>query len=242
MNNRQPPHSSFARHLCLSAVFCSLLFLPACNTGDISSSRDFNELIPRMMNASKTKTPVEAASNLFNVTSADERRDAVAYLQTQKWGHEKPYMDVYKVLTTDPSPMVRGQACRALGSSRDPSAVEFLLRCLNDNDPTVRRDASWGLQTTFSDAAVDPLITHIKDDIDRQVRINSTKALGNSRDPKALRALVAALDDDDAAVIHIAWNNLKYLTGQNLPKDDSRAWLKWYQQTYATPAATTKTS
>src|ERR1035437_4864434 len=89
-------------------------------TGDGAPSHDFNELIPRLMKPIHTyDNPSEAAANLFNVTSPDERRDAIAYLETKKYGHEPAYMRAYEILATDPHPMVRAQAMRALGSSRN---------------------------------------------------------------------------------------------------------------------------
>ena len=86
------------------------------------------------MGAINKTTPEEAASNLFNVTSPDERRDAIAYLQTKPYGHEPPYMKAYEILTTDPHPMVRGQAMLALGTSHQVEAVSYLIKGLNDSD------------------------------------------------------------------------------------------------------------
>src|SRR4051794_31685438 len=112
------------------------MVLLLCGCEDMFSSsgasRNFNELVPRIMNAIKGRTPEDAAANLFNVTSPDERRDAIAYLETKAYGHDAPYMRAYEVLTTDPHPMVRAQAMRAIGSSRQPAETPYLLKGLND--------------------------------------------------------------------------------------------------------------
>jgi HEAT repeat protein len=204
---------------------------------DRTPSRNFNELIPRFMGASnRAATPEEAAANLFNTTSPDERRDAIAYLQTKPYGHEPPNMKAYQVLTTDPHPMVRAQAMAALGTSRQPDAVEYLVKGLNDAQPLVRRDAALGLATTFGDAAVEPLIVHIRADVDEQVRLNCARALKNARTPEAVRALIDGIDDRDAAVAFYARASLVAATGQDYGIDP-KAWLTWYQQTYTPTTA-----
>ena len=104
------------------------LVLAACEDfGEKTPSRNFDELIPRFMGAAAKATPEDAASNLFNVTSPDERRDAMAYLETKPYGHQPPYMRAYEMLTTDPFPLVRAQAMRALGTSYQESAVRWTL-------------------------------------------------------------------------------------------------------------------
>src|SRR4051794_27648256 len=111
-------------HMRTSILLLSAILLAGCaDLAPAKPSRNFNELIPRMMGAINKSTPEEAASNLFNVTSPDERRDAIAYLETQKWGHQPPYIRAYEILTTDPHPMVRAQAMRALGTSYQAPAA-----------------------------------------------------------------------------------------------------------------------
>ena len=204
--------------------------------------RNFDELVPRMLGAIKNRAPEDAAVNLFNVTSPDERRDAIAFLETQPYGHNPPYMAAYQLLAKeDPHPMVRAQAMRALGSSHQPEAVEFLVRGLNDSDVQVRRDAATGLINTFGEAAIAPLTQHVKQTVepDPAVRVNSARALRNSRSPESVRALIDALEDRDVAVTFYAHESLVTVTGQGLGPDP-REWLTWYQQTNS-PAATQRT-
>ncbi len=214
----------------------AVLWAAGCS-GDHVAARDFNELIPRMMGAIKDRGPVDAATNLFNVTNADERRDAIAYLQTKPYGHEASYMKAYELLTTDPSPMVRAQAMRALGSSGQAEAVPYLVNGnggktgLNDPEAEVRRDAAVGLTTTFDATAIPALADHVRGDVDDQVRINCARALGNAATPSSIRALIDALDDRNVAVVFYAHESLTKVTGQALPAD-SKPWLGWYQQTY----------
>ena len=223
----------------LTAVLVAASALAACGKGDQFSSRDFNELIPRLMKSVAITNPTEAASKLFDTTSPDERRDAIAYLQTKKYGHEAPYMKAYRMLATDPSPMVRGQALRALGSSHDYSVVDVLARGMADKEASVREDAAWGLRTTYTDLALDPLTAHLKVDDSDQVRIHAAAALQWSSTPKAIRTLIEAIDDNNSAVGYNAYHSLLYITHQSIPQE-SHKWLAWYQQTYEPKAATQK--
>jgi HEAT repeat protein len=230
-------------------------FLATLLGGCGNKARDFNELIPRLMKpVNAYSNPMDAAANLFNVTSPDERRDAIAYLAVQKYGHEPAYMKAYKILTTDPHPMVRAQAMRALGTSHQNEAVPYLVdgnapantagkTGLSDPDAEVRRDAAQGLQETFNESAIPALTAHVVDDVDEQVRMACARALKNGRTPAAYRALITALDDKNAGVVYYALQSLQITTGQLLGYD-AKAWLGWYQQKYGAGAgaagATTK--
>jgi len=223
-----------------SVIFlCTALALAGCE--DLFSRkappRNFDELIPRLMGAIGNRAPEDAAANLFNVTSPDERRDAIAYLETKPYGHNPPYMTAYELLAKeDPHPMVRAQAMRALGSSHQPEAVEYLVRGLNDADVQVRRDAATGLINTYGDAATQPLTLHAKADIDPTVRVSSVRALRNTAAPEAIRGLIDALDDRDVAVTYYARESLVAVTGQGIGPDP-REWLTWYEHTYSPSTA-----
>ena len=210
---------------------------------DSVPARDFNELIPRLMRpVNAYSDPVEAAANLFHVTSPDERRDAIAYLSTQPYGHGAAYMKAYYMLTTDPHAMVRAQAMRALGASHQQEAVAYLVNGntpanktgLSDVDAQVRRDAARGLMETFNDTAIPALADRVIKDTDDQVRVTCAQALKNGRTAEAYRALIGALDDRDAAVVYYAHKALVMNTGENLGTN-ARPWLEWYQQAYTKP-------
>lgn len=214
----------------LLSAGCADMFSPS------STSRNYDELVNRIIKSMQNRSPEDAASNLFNVTSPDERRDAIAYLETKKWGHEPAYMRAYEVLTTDPHPMVRAQAMRALGTSYQASSGKFLAKGLDDADVQVRRDAACGLISTWNDDAFAPLAAHVKDDPDDQVRIFAAQALCHARTPDAYRALIDGLNDRDAAVVRYAHSSLVAATGQDF-SFNNKAWLTWYQQTYVTPTS-----
>jgi HEAT repeat protein len=224
------------KSLLFSAALCLPLVLAGCGGDGVRGSRDFNELIPRMMGAvNSNSSPTQAAANLFNVTSPDERRDAIAYLQTKKYGHEAPYMKAYTLLATDPHPQVRAQAMRALGTSGDPSVAPTLVTGLGDAEAEVRRDAAAALLTTYGPEAEAPLRVHLREDEDDQVKINCARALRHFRSQPVIRALIDALDDRNAAVAYWSRESLIGLTGERMPVD-TKTWLTWYQQRFGPPA------
>ena len=210
---------------------CEDLFTPS------AAPRNYDELVKRIVDAIQGRTPEEAAANLFNVTSPDERRDAIAYLETKSWGHGAPYLRAYEILSTDPHPMVRAQAMRALGTSHQAAEGTFLVKGLNDANVQVRRDAACGLVTTWTDEAAAPLAALLKGDEDDQVRVFAARALAHAHTPDAIRALIDTLNDKDAAVVRYAHASLAAATGQDFSYDN-RAWLSWFQKTYVTPAST----
>lgn len=225
----------------LSAAFffgAAVLAGGGCSeTGPSAPARDFNELIPRMLGSlGKGTTPEEQAANLFNVTSPDERRDAVAYLETKPWGHGPAEMTVYELLVRDSHPMVRAQAMRALGSSYQAPAADYLARGLDKDGEVVevRRDAAYGLIFTWNDAAFPVLIKHLDSDEDMLVRGYCARALGHAHSADAVHALIDALNDSDAGVVRFAHGSLVSITGQDFYYDP-KPWLAWYQNAYAAP-------
>ncbi len=178
--------------LAITALALTLLAIAGCED-DPKPTYNFSELIPRFMNAANQEKPEEAAAKLFDVTSPDERREAVAYLETKPWGHGEPYMRAYEMLTTDPHPLVRAQTMRALGGSHQARAYPFLIKGLSDPEMQVRRDAALGLVYTFSEDAVAPLCELLKHDPEEQVRLNCAPRVGKRQharsDPRTDRRL-----------------------------------------------------
>ncbi|MCL2646245.1 MAG: HEAT repeat domain-containing protein [Phycisphaerales bacterium] len=237
------------RFLIVGVMMVAGMVAAGCQEHSTVPARDFNELIPRLMKPVNTyDDPITAAANLFNVTSPDERRDAIAYLSPKPYGHEPAYMKAYYLLTTDPHAMVRAQAMRALGASHQQEAVPYLINGnapsgatgvgktgLSDPDVQVRRDAARGLMETFNDTAIPAVADCLLKDTDDQVRVTCAQALQNAHTPEAYRALIGALDDRDAAVVYHAHLALVANTGQDLGYN-AKPWLEWHQKTYVKAA------
>jgi FOG: HEAT repeat len=123
---------------------------------------------------------------------------------------------------TDSTAGVRQAAARALGTIGDPRAIEPLSGALTDSTVGVRQAAAkalaklgwvpesgqpgeayrliekrqWGVCVRLGAPAVDPLVAALKRR-DKVVRRAAADALGRIADPRAGKALVAALGDPD---------------------------------------------
>jgi hypothetical protein len=205
----------------------ALLLLAGCASSQ--QGEDLNVIIPRTFSQLNGTTAIDAAQNLFNSANPDARRIAIVTLSHKKWGHEPPYMKAYTMLATDPDPLVRGQAMRALGSSHQPAVGPTLAKGLADPDPQVRIDAAAAAGEITSPALIAPLLNVLKNDPDAQARVNAAQALGAYGDRNdVLSGLIHALDDADAAVVHWSELRLKQMTGQDIPPN-TRSWLEWLQ-------------
>jgi HEAT repeat protein len=80
-----------------------------------------------------------------------------------------------------------------------------------------RRDATGTVPLLARRCAVDP---------DLGVRLHAIKVLGDSRDPAAIAALAAVLDDPDPAIRGPTIDALKRASGRDLG-DDATAWRRW---------------
>ena len=204
-----------------------LLSLAACS-GD-SKREDLNVLIPRMFANLQGPSAVQAASEMFDATNPDARRIAIATISDKKWGHQPPYMRAYRTLANDPDPLVRGQAMRALGGSHQADVADVLIRGLGDRVAQVRVDASAAASDVTNPLLVPPLLEHLRNDTDTQVRINCAQALRPYTGRQdVLNGLIHALDDSDAAVVYWAHLRLQQMTGQQIPPD-ARTWLQWLE-------------
>lgn len=192
---------------------------------------DFNDIIPKLMEKANGPNPEATATELFDTTTPDARRYAIEQLSRKKWGLQGVYLKAYRVLATDPDDMVRSQAVAACGKSKDPSVADIVIAGTRDKAAVVRIAATQALVDWKLPASVDSLMDRLKIDTVSQVRVNCAKALTGYPSAKVYRALIDALDDQDVAVVHFAWNSLKYTSNLDMPKD-SKVWLTWYDQKF----------
>lgn len=223
---------------CGGTALCALLalvlvgFSAGCSSdSDNGKSTGFNGTmqgwLDKITGHGKKPLTYEAAQ-MFNSDDPDAQRAAIAYVSTQKFGHDKAYMKAYQLAATAPDPMVRGQALMALGTSGDPSIAPTLITGLSDPSNFVRMCAAIGLTHVMNPVAVAPLRDRLAADTDIQVRVYCAQALGMYHAQPVLRSLIDALDNRNVAVVQAAWDSLHRLTGQNLPQHPGpwRTWLK----------------
>ncbi len=109
----------------------------------------------------------------------------------------------------DPAPEMRQAAALGLGSRADETAISPLIRALSDADSLVSTLACNALIAIG--AACVPMLLDLPKDAPQRARINATRALAEIADPRAIPALMAALEDDSTLVQHWAEEGLERL-------------------------------
>ncbi len=99
------------------------------------------------------------------------------------------------------TPVQRMRACESLWRLADTTAVDALVAALGDRDPNVRWRVAYALEKLVVPARVVPAVTPLLRDPDPLVRAHAARTLGREKSRLATRALLAALDDAEAAVV-----------------------------------------
>jgi len=154
-------------------------------------------------------------------TSADQRREALEEIVKDK--NARQVESVTKlyclVARTDPNPMVRATAVRGLASLEGDGVIPTLCDVIEtDKDPYVRTDAAHALGSHDDAAAIEALIGALQDDADTDVAVAAADSLRNLQSTRATAALAEAVEDRNLAVAYTAWESLRYMTGQDLPR------------------------
>ena len=202
-----------------------LLMAAGCHSGQ---PRNFSGLVNNLLNKFHPhKKPITLeAARMFDVSHPDVQRAAIAWMARQKFGHEPVYMKAYALAATAPSPLVRGQALLALGTSGQAAVAPTLVRGLADTSSFVRLCAAMALTHVNNPVAIPALLAHLRKDSNSQVRVYCAEALAPYKNRRVLQGLIAALDDRNVAVVQAAWNDLRSQTGRKFPQH-ARPWRRW---------------
>ncbi len=119
-------------------------------------------------------------------------------------------------------PLVRLQMVRTLGECGGPTAEAALREAAKDSDADVRVAVCRALARHAGPGASEMLRERLAGDTDADVRLAAAEALGTLRDPAALPALGAALDDRDPAIQYRAVSALRRLAPVDLGNDVDR--------------------
>lgn len=106
-----------------------------------------------------------------------------------------------KILTEDPSSIVKSEAAYSLGRIGDKKALYPLFEALKEKDPLVREWAIYGLGLLKEPEAEETLIVIMKEDPEPKVRANAAKALGETGTIDGLRALIETLETDSSSIV-----------------------------------------
>lgn len=109
----------------------------------------------------------------------------------------------------DPAPEVRQAAALGLSSRPDETAIQPLLKALSDPDSLVSTLACNAL-VALGPACV-PALLELPKDAPQRARIHATRALAEIADPRAIPALMAALEDESVMIQHWAEEGLERL-------------------------------
>ena len=144
--------------------------------------------------AQSTLTPTQAAiekqRERLTATDVEERRDAVMRLGNL---HVPEASRAAMPALSDPSPIVRAMAAKAVLSVEPEHAVASLLPLLKDKDEFVRRETAYALGRTHSRSATAPLSELLLKDKEDGVRGAAAVALGEIADEAGVISLVGAL-------------------------------------------------
>jgi len=114
---------------------------------------------------------------------------------------------------------VRTAAAEALGTLRDPAALESLIAALKVSDWALRSRAAEALGKIGDVRALDPLVDALRDQ-DPVVRGYAVEALGELKDPRATVPVRAALGDRDREVRKKAEEALNKMKGGRSSSDN----------------------
>ena len=175
----------------------------------------------------------------------DARRAAIVRVTRTRHAQREAVLETLcTIARTDPSPMVRCAAIRALSNPLSPTSAATLAAIVATFDlestirlpaPQVRADALAALcRLALEDRLADEtgrvarqaaiqLLGHHES---RDVRIVAAQYLGSCPDAESLSALIASLDQRDFGVVYQVERSLNRLTGQTFDHDP-QAWEKW---------------
>jgi HEAT repeat protein len=137
-----------------------------------------------------TQLAIEKQRERLSSGDMEERRDAVMRLGNL---HVAAASRAAMPALSDPSPIVRATAAKAILSVDPEHAVASLLPLLKDKDEFVRREVAYALGRTRSRTATAALSERLLNDKEDGVRGAAAVALGDIRDEAAVISLVGTL-------------------------------------------------
>jgi len=118
------------------------------------------------------------------------------------------------------------------GAGIDHERVKrVLLQALYDPRPRMRESAAY-LYTMIGELQDAPVLIELLQDKDRSVRLQLVKALGHTRSPDAIPALIAMLPDVDERLGNVIFHSLTQIGNAAVPalinlSTSSRVWVRW---------------
>jgi xanthine/CO dehydrogenase XdhC/CoxF family maturation factor len=171
-------------------------------------------------------TAANAARQIVDVQSADNRRHGILRLAQESWARKgMAENDLWADMAKrDKDYTVRVAGIRALNWSRDDRYTQIFIDALKDDQPLVRMEAAKALANLPNNQASSALMDRLQNDDSRDVRVASADALRCYKTDETAHALVAVLNDSDFEVAWQARQSLRLMTAYDFGYDQ-RAWL-----------------
>lgn len=178
-------------------------------------------------------TPQQYMLVAVSDSDPDLRREGVAEVaKSKEFDREWAIKGYIAIALLESDPQARCVAIRALARTRDPRAVETVLKILNYRehppgqvrppDELCRWDATLALAELCEahvtpesslDKARDTLLDRLAHDTHRHVRIAAARGLAYHQSDASVRGLIAGLRDADFTAVHQCEESLIRLTG-----------------------------
>jgi len=211
------------RLTCMAPALAIVLAACGCESG--SADRWLKEQL--------NPPPTSARVVQIEGQQADARREAVTAVAVDRsmWAVPSVVKLFTLVATTDADPMVRSAAVRGLVNMQGDGIAEALSSVLlRDKNAFVRCDAAHALGNRMPPEGEQALITALSSDTSSDVRLAAAEELHNFQDKAAADALVAALRDHNVAIAYRAWEGLRYMTCEDLPREEA-PWKEFFVST-----------
>ena len=183
---RIPSNRKTLLPLILVSLYVSLVYSSAFGQAFAQSSRSLTPL----------QIAIENQRERLSSSDQEERRDAVMRLGNL---HVAEASRAAVPALSDPSPIVRATATKAVLSLDPSESVAVLLPLLKDKDEFVRREAAYALGRTRSRSATAALSERLLMDKEDGVRAAAAVALGDIADEAAVVSLAGTLAPELAA-------------------------------------------
>ena len=161
-------------------ILLPLCVLFVCTRGTAQSSRSFTPI----------QIAIENQRERLGSSDVEERRDALMRLGNL---HVAEASRAAVPSLSDPSPIIRATAAKAVLSLDPDESVSVLLPLLKDKDEFVRRETAYALGRTRTRSATAALSERLLTDKEDGVRAAAAVALGNSADEAAVVMLAGTL-------------------------------------------------
>jgi HEAT repeat protein len=193
-----------------------VLFVLAVSTGCAQSRWNWRETFAMAPQAGEDQqiSTASVAGRMSQIDRILAQASSLELLEASRYAER-----FERELATEPTMHVRVAMVRCLGQLPTPKAIDALSVALRDAEAEVRAEACRSLTQIDSSRAMVLLAEVVAQERDVDARLAAVRGLGKFRDPRAVHALGAALEDRDPAVQYVAMQSLERATGRKLGPD-----------------------